>query len=307
MWPRGWWDAEGFMVSGLRRLRVRRERYKPCHDQTKLVLAQENCWGSWLSLSHDKGGVGSFWNCAVRANYQGKYKLRGLQKTDGFRLTGLPGTLMWCVSNSCLVHTSGIFISSCASSFGWWCCSVWGLFPCFPLRKVRIRSFGSVVLGWRWPKFVGLQCTQNLLNLNCLAITSYFDGLYGFRIRGDYLVFILIKPIVLELIELLVVAVNLLLKSIKSFFKYAHLQGEIIKICVATVGSASGVGPCSNAWRRSSRLVVLELLNVLLDTRWRFMCSSSTWCVSCRSRDSSGDSMAGCVRWSDGRKVELQN
>ena len=41
--------------------------------------------------------------------------------------------------------------------------------------------------------------------------------------------FILIKPIVLELIELLVIAVNLLLKSVKSFFKYAHLQGEIIK------------------------------------------------------------------------------
>ena len=78
--------------------------------------------------------------------------------------------------------------------------------------------------------------------------------------------FILIKPIVLELIELLVVAVNLFLKSVKSFFKLI-CKVRSSKICVATVGSASGVGPCSNAWRRSSRLVVLELLNVLLDTR----------------------------------------
>ena len=44
-----------------------------------------------------------------------------------------------------------------------------------------------------------------------------------------YLVFVLIKPIVLELIELFVIAVNFLLKSVKTFFKYTHLQGEVIE------------------------------------------------------------------------------
>ena len=76
---------------------------------------------------------------------------------------------------------------------------------------------------------MSLQCIKDLLDLDCLAITSEFDGLYCFCICRDYLVFILVKPIVLELIELFVVAVNFLLKSIKTFLKYAHLHGEVIE------------------------------------------------------------------------------
>ena len=73
------------------------------------------------------------------------------------------------------------------------------------------------------------QCINDLLNLNCLTITAEFDGLQCFCVRGDYLMFIFIEPVVLKSIKLFVIIIDLLVECIESFLKYVHLHSQVVE------------------------------------------------------------------------------
>ena len=103
--------------------------------------------------------------------------------------------------------------------------------------------------GGRWPDFVGSQSIYYKLDLGCLTITLEFDCLQRFGIGGYDLVFILIEPIVLKIIEFLVVVFHLFLERNRETKRFSNKPICIVKsskIWVGILGSISGSCPSSS-------------------------------------------------------------